>query len=139
MKNVTYMENWQSSCEGAEPQRAMQVLGGDQWRDVYTLMDEKNVVVVGGNAQTVGAAGGYSLGGGHSALGSLYGLAVDNILEVDVVIADGSLLTANKCNNEDLFWALRGGGGGTFGIVTRMVHKAHDPAPTYTGPQAQLH
>jgi len=57
----------------------------------------------------------------------LYGLTADNILEIDVVIADGTLLTANECENTDLFWALRGGGGGTYGIVTRMVHKAHDP------------
>ena len=109
----------------------MQVLGGEQWREVYSLMNEKNVLVVGGQAQTVGAAGGYSIGGGHSALSPLYGLTVDNILEVDVIIADGTLLTANSCTNEDLFWALRGGGGG-FGIVTRMVHKVHDPAPAYT-------
>ena len=53
------------------------------------------------------------------------------MLEVDVVIADGTLLTANACTNTDLFWALRGGGGGTFGIVTRMVHKAHDKVENY--------
>ena len=63
----------------------------------------------------------------------MYGLAVDNILEVDVVIANGTLLKANKCTNEDLFWALRGGGGGTFGVVTRMVHKAHEEASNYFG------
>ena len=94
-------------------------------------MDRQGVLVVGGQAFTVGAAGGYSLGGGHSALSPMYGLTVDSILEVDVVIANGTLLTANSCTNPDLFWALRGGGGGTFGIVTRMVHKAHEPASNY--------
>ena len=61
----------------------------------------------------------------------MYGLAVDNVLEFDVVIANGTLLTANTCTNSDLFWALRGGGGGTFGVVTRVVHKAHEPASNY--------
>ena len=60
-----------------------------------------------------------------------YGLAVDNLLEVDVVLANGNLVTANKCLNQDLFWALRGGGGGTYGIVTRAVHKAHDTFDNY--------
>ena len=95
-------------------------------------MTQENVLVVGGNALTVGAAGGYLQGGGHSAMSPLYGLAVDNTLEMDVVIADGTLLTVNSCTNEDLFWALRGGGGGTFGIVTRVVHKAHEPPAAFT-------
>ena len=88
----------------------MEVLGGDQWSDVYSLMTELGVVVVGGAAQTVGAAGGYSQAAGHGALSPRYGLTVDNILEIDVVVADGRLLTANKCTNADIFWALRGGG-----------------------------
>jgi FAD/FMN-containing dehydrogenase len=64
-------------------------------------------------------------------MGPKYGLAVDNVLEVDIVTADGKLLTANTCTNSDLFWAVRGGGGGTFGIVTRTVHKAHEAFPNY--------
>ena len=91
------------------------------------MADKNNVVVVGGNAQSVGAGGGYTIGGGHSSNSPLHGLAVDNLLEVDIVIADGSLLTTNACTNSDLFWALRGGGGGSWGVVTRMVYKAHEP------------
>ena len=109
----------------------MEVLGGNQWTEVYEEMTKQGVIVVGGGCPTVGASGGYPLSGGHSVLSPLYGLAVDNILEVDVIIADGTLLTANECTNTDLFWALRGGGGGTFGVVTRMVHKAHDPPSNY--------
>ena len=126
MKDVTYFESWKPDCSQSEPTRAMEVLAGNQWGEVYTEMTKQGVIVVGGNALTVGAAGGYSQSGGHGAMSPKYGLAVDNILEVDVVIADGTLLTANECTNKDLFWALRGGGGGTFGVVTRMVHKAHD-------------
>ena len=99
--------------------------------DVYDQMTPLNVVVVGGSAKSVGAAGGYVQGGGHSLLSPKYGLAVDNVLEVDVVIADGTLLTANKCSNSDIFWALRGGGAGTFGVVTRIIYKAHDPMANY--------
>lgn len=131
MKGVTYFDDWNSGCEGAESSKAMEVLGGNQWLEVYEECTAQGVDVVGGNAISVGAAGGYSLGGGHGQLGALYGLAVDNMLEVDVVIADGTLLTANACTNTDLFWALRGGGGGTYGIVTRMVHKAHDKLENY--------
>jgi len=134
MKNVSYFENWTASgCDDCEPQKAMQALAGDQWTDVYKVADAQNILIVGGNAQSVGAAGGYSQGGGHSSLSPRFGLAADNILEVDVVIANGTLLTANNCTNKDLFWAIRGGGGGTFGIVTRMVHKAHEPFDNYYG------
>ena len=67
MKEATYFEDWSSSCSGSEPQRAIQVLGGDQWEQAYAVADKHGVVVVGGNAQSVGAAGGYTTGGGHSA------------------------------------------------------------------------
>ena len=110
---------------------AIQVLGGDQWEQVYAEADRHGVVVVGGNAQSVGAAGGYTTGGGHSAQSCLHGLAVDNMLEADIVIADGTLLTTNACTNADLFWALRGGGGGSWGVITRVVYKAHDKEPNY--------
>ena len=133
LKNVTYIEDWMpSECETPEPPRkVMEVLGGNQWGEVYELMTEKEVVVVGGGALTVGAAGGYLQGGGHSANSPKLGLAVDNLLEADIVIADGTLLTINKCWHTDLFWAIRGGGGGTFGIVTRAVYKAHEKESNY--------
>ena len=75
----------------------MEVRGGAQWIDVYAKATEVGVVVVGGAAITVGAAGGYVLGGGHSTNSNRHGLSVDNMLEVDVVIADGTLVTANRC------------------------------------------
>ena len=60
-------------------------------------MTEEGVLVVGGAGPTVSCAGGYLQGGGHSPLSPLHGLAVDNLLEADIVIADGTLLTVNKC------------------------------------------
>ena len=64
--------------------------------------------------QTVGVAGGYFLGGGHSPLSSIYGLAADQVLAMEVVLASGRFVTVTEQSNPDLFWALRGGGGGKF-------------------------
>lgn len=68
--------------------------------------------------------GGYVLGGGHSPLSSLYGMAADQVLSMEVVTADGRFVTASATSNPNLFWALRGGGGSTFGVVTSVVIKA---------------
>ncbi|CAJ2510894.1 Uu.00g065190.m01.CDS01 [Anthostomella pinea] len=69
--------------------------------------------------------GGYIQGGGHSPLSSIYGMAADQVLNMEVVTADGRFVAANAQKNPDLFWALRGGGGSTFGIVTSVVVKAY--------------
>jgi FAD/FMN-containing dehydrogenase len=71
----------------------------------------------------VGVAGGWVQGGGHSPFSPLYGLAVDNVLEFKVVTADGNLIVVNDVVNQDLFWALRGGGGGTWGVVVEATFK----------------
>ena len=94
-------------------------------------MHRQNLVVVGGNAQSVSASGGFLSGGGHSVHSPLHGLAVDNLLEADIVIADGTHLTTNACTNDDLFWAIKGGGGGTWGVLTRVVYKAHEKGQNY--------
>ena len=85
----------------------------------FTLNENTN------NSQTVGVAGGYVLGGGHSPLSSVYGLAADQVLALEVVLADGRFVTVTQENEPDLFWALRGGGGGTFGIVTSVINRVH--------------
>jgi FAD/FMN-containing dehydrogenase len=94
---------------------------------VYAYANSINRTYVGGYSPMVGVAGGYLLGGGHSVLSPVYGLAVDRVVEFHVVTADGEVRLANACQNSDLFWALRGGGGSVFGIVlssTSRVEKA---------------
>ncbi len=79
--------------------------------------------------QTVGAIGGYLQGGGHGPMSHEFGLGADNVLEWQVVLASGEVVTANACQHRDLFAALRGGGGGTYGIVTSATIKAYQDHP----------
>ncbi|CAO3564949.1 unnamed protein product [Mortierella alpina] len=102
------------------------ILGaGVTWAEAYQAADDHNVLVVGGTDATVGTSGGYCQGGGHSSLSPHFGLCVDNVLQYKVVTADGSFKVANAFQNQDLFWALRGGGGGTFGVVVEATFKTH--------------
>lgn len=81
-----------------------------------------------GECPTVGIAGGYTQGGGHSALATNFGLSADNTLEFEVVTADGQFLTASPGENPDLYWALSGGGAGNYAVVLSMTVKAHPDA-----------
>lgn len=75
--------------------------------DVYKVADQHGRVIVGGGGKTVGI-GGYVTGGGHSIMSPHYGLAADNVLEMEVVTPGGQILTVNEDQHPDLFWAIRG-------------------------------
>lgn len=86
---------------------ALTVGGGTQMYDIYKLADQFGAAVVGGGARSV-SVGGYITGGGHGLLGPTYGLAADNVLQMEVVTPAGEVLVVNERQNQDLFWALRG-------------------------------
>ncbi|CAK7226599.1 hypothetical protein SBRCBS47491_006286 [Sporothrix bragantina] len=104
---------------------AMKLGAGVQAFEMYQAANQYGVSVVGGEGKTVGVMGGYILGGGHSPLSSLYGMAADQVLSMEVVLPNGQFVTASTTSNPDLFWALRGGGGSTFGVVTSVTVKAY--------------
>lgn len=108
---------------------ALKLGAGVQGFEAYETANSHGRTVVGGTCATVGIAGGYSQGGGHSTLSGLYGLSADNVLEWEVVTADGKHLVATPSSNQDLYWALAGGGGGTFAVVLSMTTRLHPDSP----------
>ncbi|PVH95572.1 FAD-binding domain-containing protein [Periconia macrospinosa] len=95
--------------------------------EAYEFAKSHGKVVVGANQPSVGLVGGYTQGGGHGPLASLLGLAADQVLEWEVMLASGQVVTASKSSGDysDLHWALCGGGGGTYGVVISATVKAH--------------
>ncbi|KDQ13500.1 hypothetical protein BOTBODRAFT_369409 [Botryobasidium botryosum FD-172 SS1] len=124
MKGITFEDNFVPAACDVPAQKAVTVAAGEHFYDLYKAADAHGVVVVGGGCSGVGAAGGWPLGGGHSLLSPQYGLGVDNVLQFTVVTADGKSRTVNECENSDLFWAMRGGGGG-FAVTTSVTYKTH--------------
>ncbi|KAI1107967.1 FAD-binding domain-containing protein [Jackrogersella minutella] len=106
---------------------AIQMGAGVEAIEAYNFANSHGLVVVGSNCPTVGIAGGYTQGGGYGPLASTHGLSADQVLEWDVLLENGTMITANNTHHSDIFWALGGGGGGTFGVVMSMTVKAfHD-------------
>ncbi|ESK89354.1 isoamyl alcohol oxidase [Moniliophthora roreri MCA 2997] len=126
LKDITYDTVF--TPEGCSEQDhtypAVSMGAGVQWQDAYTFAEAHNITLVGGSDRSVGAAGGWLLGGGHGMLANTMGLGADRALQFKIVTPDGNYLTANACQNQDLFFALRGGGGGTFGVVLESTVKA---------------
>jgi FAD/FMN-containing dehydrogenase len=110
-----------AGCEGrAAPQPAVSIEPGAIWGRVYNEVTTKGGrYVQGGGCMTVGVAG-IILGGGFGSFSKAYGTAAAGLIEAEIVTADGEVRIANACSNPDLFWALKGGGGG-FGVVTRVT------------------
>ncbi|MGK7871518.1 FAD-binding oxidoreductase [Falsiroseomonas sp. E2-1-a20] len=114
--------------------RTARVEAGCTQGDVDHATHAFGLAVPAGIISTTGIAG-LTLSGGHGYLSRKYGLTIDNLLEADVVLADGSFVVASKQQNADLLWALRGGGG-NFGIVTSFLFQLHPVSTVFAGPIA---
>ena len=104
--------------------RSARISGGARASDVLAVTDPLGLAAATGSCSAVGMAG-LTLGGGYGPLIGRFGLALDNLIAADVVLADGRVVTAEQDREEDLFWALRGGGG-NFGVVTAMRIRLHE-------------
>ena len=112
--------------------RTVRVEGGCTWGEVDHATHAFGLATPSGFISTTGV-GGLTLGGGTGYLSRTLGLTIDNLLEVDMVLADGSFVTANAEQHADLFWAVRGGGG-NFGVITSFLFRLHPISTVYGGP-----
>lgn len=129
LKEIRYIEGYQGTTYFGP---VFKVGAGLQAFELYQAADRYGVSAVAGICPTIGVYGGYSAGGGHSPLMQLFGVGSDQVVALEVVTANGRFVTATPTVNRDLYWALLGGGGGTFGIVTSAVVKVHRKVPVTT-------
>ena len=114
------------------PQPAVTIEAGALWGHTYDAVSVKGGrYVQGGGCLTVGVAG-LVQGGGFGSFSKNYGIAAASLLQAEIVTADGAVRIANACTNPDLFFAIKGGGGGSFGVVTKLTLKTHD-LPNFFG------
>jgi FAD/FMN-containing dehydrogenase len=120
-------------CEGTiAPSPAVTAEAGAVWIDLYhAVTSEAGRYVQGGGCADVGVAG-LIQSGGFGSFSKGFGAAAAGLLEAEIVTADGAVRIANACTNPDLFWALKGGGGGSWGVVTRVTLRTHD-LPAFFG------
>ncbi|KAI4126029.1 MAG: hypothetical protein LQ338_003968 [Usnochroma carphineum] len=107
----------------------MKLGAGVQGWEAYQAAEARGFRVLGGTCLTIGLVGGFTQAGGHSDLSSTYGLAADNVLEWEVVTANGTHLFASRTSHNDIYWALSGGGPGTYGVVLSMTVKVFPDGP----------
>ncbi|EMC94258.1 hypothetical protein BAUCODRAFT_36730 [Baudoinia panamericana UAMH 10762] len=123
---ITMQKNFQpEGCAAPSGIDGVTMGAGQGFAGVYAFAEANNITIVGGSSRTVGATGGWISGGGHGALSNTLGLGVDNVLQIKAVLPNGTYVTANRCQNQDIFYALRGGGGSTFGVNMEMTTTAH--------------
>ncbi len=121
-------------CEATHaPQPAVTIETGARWYGVYEEVTTRGGrYVQGGGCATVGVAG-FIHGGGFGSFSKRYGQGAAALLEAEIVTADGGVLLVNACNHPDLFWAVKGGGGGSFGVLTKLTLRTRELPTTFGG------
>jgi FAD/FMN-containing dehydrogenase len=120
------------------PQPAVTVESGARWLQVYNAVTTRGGrYVQGGGCATVGVAG-FIHGAGFGSFSKKYGLGAAGLLEAEFVTADGGVLIVNACNYPDLFWAIKGGGGGSFGVLTKLTLRTRELPATFGGAFASI-
>ena len=140
MNKVTLHESFiGKNCEGKMPPvPAVTAEAGAVWIDLYqAVTTEAGRYVQGGGCTSVGVAG-LIQSGGFGSLSKGFGTAASSLLEAEVVTADGLVRTVNACNDADLFWALKGGGGGSWGVVTKVTLRTHDLPEFFGGAKGKI-
>lgn len=133
LNNMDVYESFTASnCPSANGQNVGEMGAGVVAGDAYTFFNAHGMDITGGYEESVGLAGGFGQGGGVVAYTTTYGLMVDNAVEFEVVTADGETRVINECNDPDLFWAMRGGGGGAFAVLTKYRIQLHPLIKSHT-------
>ncbi|KAJ5326779.1 hypothetical protein MYU51_001695 [Penicillium brevicompactum] len=127
MKGFQFHKSFKA-CDICEPHMAGTVGAGIQDGELFAAMAKHGAIAVGGTNSDVGVVG-WSAGGGHGYATGQYGMGADSILEAELVTPEGKLIRVNERDYSDLFWAIRGGGGSTFGVIISVTVKAH-PMPS---------
>ncbi|KAI0023855.1 hypothetical protein F4780DRAFT_769105 [Xylariomycetidae sp. FL0641] len=129
LQNQEYFEDFTPEGCDASVGAAITVEAGVTTDSAYRYADEHGATILGPYAPTVPISTGWVMGGGHSVLSPVYGLGADRAAQFHLVTPDGSERVVNACQDPDLFWALRGGGGGTFGVVLSTTHRVEPRMP----------
>ncbi|POS77367.1 hypothetical protein DHEL01_v204246 [Diaporthe helianthi] len=129
LKDIRFISSYETQDYSGP---AFKLGAGVQGFELYEAAEAHGLTTISGICPTVGVVGGYVQGGGHSPVMQLFGMGADQVLALEVVTATGEFVTVTPEVNPDLYWAILGGGGGTFGIVTSAILKAHPRVPVTT-------
>jgi FAD/FMN-containing dehydrogenase len=131
MNAITMHDDFVAAGCSDAPQRAVTVEAGAMWAQVYQAVSTRGGgYVQGGGCLSVGVAG-LIQSGGFGSFSKAFGLASASLLQAEVVTADGVVRIANACTNPELFWGLKGGGGGSLGVMTRLTLRVHELPETF--------
>lgn len=129
MNDTKYHKKFQPQGCNVQYENIGEVGAGVQAQQAWEFFEPLDMLVTVGAVGSVGIAGGFGQGGGHGPLGPMYGLMVDQAVEFDIVTADGRKRTINECTDPDLFWAMRGGGGSSYSVLTSYKFQLHSAVP----------